>query len=156
MRTPIRWQVTGVVGAGVLGLPLLSLLWAAPPAPLLEMVDPSPVLVPHTLSQAALHEAAFWRVRAIQLADDECDDARAALSAWDPAAAFNQKEARGQFLARDRAGYLRRARTSARRAAALARTLKERRRAERELREVDGEAGFSTGSSSRNFSDLMP
>jgi hypothetical protein len=155
MRTPIRWQVTGVVGVGVLGLPLLPLLRAVPLIPALKMMDASQSPVPH-IPQGALHEAAFWRVRAVQLADDLCDDARAALSAWDPAATFDQKEARRQFLAGDRAGYLRRARSSALRAAAMAGSLKERHRAERELRKVDDAAGCSPDSSSRNSSGEMP
>jgi hypothetical protein len=149
LRTPIRWQITGVVGAGVLGLPFLRLFSAAPPTPLLKMLDPAPAPVPLSLSQAALHESAFWRVRAVQLADDECDDARAVLQAWDPAATFHQQEARRQLLAGDHAGYLRRARRSAQRAAALARTTRELQHAERELREVEEGAGFSPSTSSR-------
>jgi hypothetical protein len=141
----MRWQVTGAVGVGLLGVPLLRLLWTGPAPPLLQAVDPSPVPVPHTPSQAALHESAFWRVRAIQLADDECDDARAALSAWDPAAAFDPKEARRQFLAGDRAGYLGRARQAAQRAAALAQTPRERYRSDRELRQVKDAAGLGAG-----------
>jgi hypothetical protein len=65
MRTPIRWQLTGVVGVGVLGLPLLPLLGAVPPTPALKMIDASQPPVPH-LPQGALHQAAFWRVRAVQ------------------------------------------------------------------------------------------
>jgi len=59
MRTPIRWQLTGVVGVGVLGLPLLPLLRAVPPTPALKMMDASESPVPH-IPQGALHQAAFW------------------------------------------------------------------------------------------------
>ncbi len=156
MRTPLRWRVTGAVGVGLLGVPLMCLLWTGSAPPLLQAIDPSPALVPYTLSQAALHEAAFWRVRATQLADDECDDARAALNAWDPAAAFDQKATRRQFLAGDRAGYLRQARRAAQQAAAVAHTPRERHRAERELRLVNADAGFSSGTSSRYSPGLRP
>lgn len=142
MRTPVRWQVTGVVGISLLGMPLTRRLGTGLPPPPLRF-DPAPVRFPHSPSQGALHEAAFWRVRAIQLANDECDDARAALSAWDPAAAFDQKGFRRQFLMGDSAGYLRRARAAAQRAAALARTPREWCRAARELAQEQDALGFS-------------
>ena len=145
MRTPTRWQVTGAVGVGLLGVPLLRLLWTGPAPLFLPVLHPSRAPFPPSRSQTALHEAAFWWVRAVQLADDDCDDARAALNSWDPAATFNQKETRRQFLAGDRAGYLRRARGAAQRAAALARTPRELYHAERELLQVKSDAGLGAG-----------
>lgn len=143
MRTPIRWQVTGAVGVGLLGVPFLSLPWTGQPPP--PRFDPTRGRPPHTRWQTALHEAAFWRVRAVQLADDDCDGARAALGVWDPDATFHPKEVRRQFLTGDRAGYLRRARAAARRAVVLARSSRERHQAVGEMGRDEGAARSGAG-----------
>jgi hypothetical protein len=146
MPTLHRWKVTGVIGIGLLGAPLMQLVPAPPAAsPRPPVVDPPLLPLRRTPAQAALREAAFWWVQAVQLADDDCDEAREALHAWDPAAHFDLKTTRERELARDQEGYLRRSFAAAHRAAALARTAAERHRTEQSLVLLARTAGITSG-----------
>jgi hypothetical protein len=80
--------------------------------------------------RVAMREAALSWTTAVRIADDELVEARAALRAWDPAAPFDERQARRQFLRSDEGGYVWQALAAIRRAARLARTPAERTRAE--------------------------
>jgi hypothetical protein len=94
---------------------------------------PPQCLLPGSASQQALRDSAFWWAQAVQVANDECDEERAALEAWDPAAVLDEHAELRRLLASDPNGYLRRAEQAARRAAALARAPEASDRAARQL-----------------------
>lgn len=98
-----------------------------------------------TPSDEAIRSAREWRLRATMLAHEE----REALEAWDPSlaaplarGAITSEAWRLATLARDRGGYLRRARAAAESALALARTPGEEYRAAEDLAAIDHEDGF--------------
>jgi hypothetical protein len=92
----------------------------------------------------AMREAAYWWQQAVQTASDERDDAQATFQAWDPAASFDARRARRQFLAADGRGYLERALAATQVAERLARTPLEKERARRQRRSW-GEAARPEG-----------
>jgi hypothetical protein len=139
-----------VIRRTTLALSLLSLavLWAWMPVTTRAGSIREPAKLPGHLpsgspSQRALLEAAFWWAQAVQVANDEYDDERAALQAWDPAVTEVDRAEQRRLLAGDHGGYLRRAWRAARRAAALAQTAREEQRAEQELTRLEFSAGHT-------------
>src|SRR5207245_2509494 len=84
--------------------------------------------------RVAMREAALGWTTAVQIADDEQQEARDALRAWDPAAPFDGRGELRPFLQADSGGYVRQALSAIRRAARLARTPAERSRAREKRR----------------------
>jgi len=82
----------------------------------------------------AMREAALSWTTAVQSAEDELGEARAALRTWDAAAPFDERQTRWQLLRSDEGGYVRQALAAIRRAARLARTPAERWRADEKRR----------------------
>jgi hypothetical protein len=135
MRTSWRRTVTGTIGLGLLALPLVAVIPSGYGAKTQEDSRLWVVRLPGTPSQIAMREAAVWWAKAIQLASEEQEAARAALHAWDSAAPFDEQNARQQALASDHGGYLERALAAVRQAEHLARTPAEKQRAERRRRD---------------------
>jgi hypothetical protein len=122
MRTATRIQITGALGLCLLGAPLLRLVYPGPGvASLTQTAARRPPPPGYTPSKRALWEAQGWRLQAFLAADDE----REAHEACDPSpiTSVDREPGRRRWLiARDRYGYLRRARDAARGAVTLART----------------------------------
>jgi hypothetical protein len=123
------------VRRAALALALLSLTALAAWMPVTKRAGSVRTLVPMpdrlppcTPSRRALLESAFWWSQAVQVANDEYDDERASLQAWDPAVRSVDWAEQRRLLARDSVRYLQRAQLAARRAAELARTALERHR----------------------------
>jgi hypothetical protein len=125
-----RW-LAGVLGLGLLSVPLLRFSWvrfaARANAPTLsadwtsgQFAPPAP----RNRFERVIREAQRWHMRAWQAANAE----RYSVEAWDPAAAdsLNQAAWRSELLSADRSGKLRHARLLAARAAILAGTPEER------------------------------
>jgi hypothetical protein len=109
---------------------------------LAETALPLEYVPPGTASHRALNDSAFWWTQSVQAANDDYDDRRAALKAWDPEAVSDDHTAEiRRLMASDPRGYLLRARRAAVRAAAQARTLRERERAARQVERLERAAG---------------
>jgi hypothetical protein len=137
--------VVAGIGLGFLALPVLILLW---PAGAPTAREASPFVASGPLARAsrrgstdqALREAAAWEVLARQTAHDSVE----APAAWGAASlASANAAAYRRRLADDAGGYLRRARRAALRAAQLARTPDEARRASELLTRLEYEEGES-------------
>jgi hypothetical protein len=121
--------VTGFLGLCLLAVPLLRLVYTQP-----RVSSPTQTAMPRpppshsTVSKQALWVAQGWRLQAFLAADDEREAHEACDP--DPTTSVDREAARRRWLlARDRYGYLRRARVAARRAVVLARTPAEAYRA---------------------------
>jgi hypothetical protein len=140
MRVALRWRIAGTMTLGLLALPLVggipSRLAARPPLAMTAWAVPWP----STPSRTAMREAAYWWAHAVQLADDETDEARAARHTWDAAASFDADKERRHFLASDDEGYLKRALAAAQKAERLAQSPEERARAEQRRRQWEAVA----------------
>jgi hypothetical protein len=129
MRATLRNAVTGVLGLCLLSVPVLRLAYlrsraSSPPGATFLM----PLPPRSTPADRALREAQEWRLQAMWVADQE----REAQEACDPdpiTSVDREAERRRRLIARDRCGYLGRARSAAQQAAALARTPAETYRA---------------------------
>jgi hypothetical protein len=101
-----------------------------------SLLLPAPPVTPF---ERSLRQAWHLRMRAWDVADRD----RYQLEEWGPGLleGTHPEGLRRQLLARDRGGYLRRARSAGRRAAALARTPAEASRAAALLARVEGELG---------------
>src|SRR5712692_7062746 len=87
--------------------------WAPRASPTEERVTPPECLSSGTPSRRALMDSAFWWAQSVQVANDEYDEERAALAAWDPEAVSDKKAELRRLLASDPSGYLLRARRRA-------------------------------------------
>jgi hypothetical protein len=134
-----RVQMVGPIGLCFLSLLFLRLAWL-PPA------DRSTMAASHPFGlrplrgpcDAALREARFWHLRAMQEVSAQFD----ALEAWDPdALAVRDVATWRRLMAGDRRGDLRRAREAARRAVRLARTPEDAFQTRLMLSRLDCEAG---------------
>ncbi len=141
MRVLRRWPALTATGLGLLGAPCVCLMGQGPAPPRLPAFLPSGRAASCSPSLRALREAAFWRTQAVQSADDACDEEREQLLRWDPLAPLAFKERRQQLLIADSTGSLRRACRAAARAAALARSPRERHQAALEMARLEPERG---------------
>jgi hypothetical protein len=127
MGSRSRWLVP-LMGGLVLCLSVLATRSRTPHRPPERLLPISPQRYapapPRTPCERALREARSWLLRAVQQVNEERETLEAA--APEPVPGSVLEAWRRQLMARDRSGYLHRARATARRAAALARTRKER------------------------------
>jgi hypothetical protein len=140
VRATTRVQITGTLGLCLLSIPVLqraSTRPGSPSSPRENMPQfPRPRCTP---VDRTLREARAWQLRAWEVVGRECE----ALEEWDPEhrTRLDLVHWRLQQLARDRGGYLGRAREVARRAAALARTRQEAYRVALLLALIECDAG---------------
>ncbi len=138
MRAALPISITVALGLGVLGASLRRRSPDSTEALLRAAAYRSIRPTRHTPADVALREASCWESQAMQVVSDDLE----AWAAWDPAAPVTlSKFAWRQGLARDRGGYLARARATAQRALALARTPAEAYRATWKLAQLECDAG---------------
>ena len=131
MRLSLPWTISGMIGLGLLALPLGALV-APRSGSQTNTARPAWVVPwPSTPYQTAIREAGFWRAHAIQLAADEWDEEQEALHDWDSAARLDAKRELSRFLAADDGGYLKRALAALQNAERLAPTPAESAQARR-------------------------
>jgi hypothetical protein len=142
----IAWiPLMGVVGVGLLSVPLFVAAGAQlaarlnRPAPLDRAAGTVAPPAPRDDFERAMWEAERWHIQAWRVVNDQ----RYAVEDWDSAGAdqLDQAAWRGELLARDPGGCLRRARRLARQGAARAHTPEEQYRAALLLAVLAGEAG---------------
>jgi uncharacterized membrane protein len=142
----IAWiPLMGAVGVGLLSVPLFLTAGAQltarmnRPALLDRAAGTVAPPAPRDDFERAMREAERWHIQSWRVVNDQ----RYAVEAWDSAAAdqLDQAAWRGELLARDLGGCLRRARRIARQAAALAHTPEEQYRVALLLALLAREAG---------------
>ena len=141
MRLSTNWTAAGMLGLGLLALPLVALLPSEARVRAQPIRAPWVVPWPSSPSQTAMREAAVWWAHAVQRANDRTDEAQAALRAWDPAAPFDARATLRRSMQADADGFLARALAATHRAERLAQTPAERQRARETRRQWAGVVG---------------
>jgi hypothetical protein len=145
MRVTRPSGIITVLGLCLLSLLLLRAVQHPTPSPARHLPIPRMAVTPYEdRFEQALREAMAWRLRAARIVNQK----REALEAGEPGDTeprgpkdANAETLRLQLMARDRGGYLRRAREAARRAAALARNREEKYRSVELLARIEHDAG---------------